>query len=219
MSQTNVDNILSIVGNPARRQILKHLSNGPDYPLRLSKELGLAQQLVTKHLKIMEDVGLVSRSGEVSPTGPDRKLFTVSKYVTVNLEFTPNIYLENVGVFNSLKETLGTESSSAKSLASRIPQAHRMSDASYVEGVSDLVQEIDEALLKFEMERAKLLYVRGLALKQAADNLRKYSHEERRVIRRILESKNDSVGQISRSLNMDEKNVEKILTRFREDGK
>ena len=70
-----------------------------------------------------------------------------------------------------------------------------------------------------DMERAKLLYVRGLALKQAADNLLKYSHEERRVIRRILRSKNDSVGQISRSLNMDDKNVEKILTRFREDGK
>jgi len=217
MSQTNVDNILSIVGNPARRQILKHLSNGPDYPLRLSKELGLAQQLVTKHLKIMEDVGLVSRSGEASPTGPDRKLFTVSKYVTVNLELMPNIYLENVDVFNSLKETLGTESSSAKALASRIPQAHRMSDAAYVEEVSDLVEEIDENLLKLDMERAKLLYVRGLAIRQATDKLRKYSHEERRVIRHILETKSDSAGRISRSLNMDEKNVEKILTQFRED--
>jgi len=217
MSQTNVDNILSVIGNPARRQILKHLSNGPDYPLRLSKELGLAQQLVTKHLKIMEDVGLVSRSGEVSPTGPDRKLFTVSKYVTVNLEFTPNIYLENVGVFNSLKETLGIESGSAKPLASRIPQAHRMSDASYVEKVSDLVEEIDEALLELGMERAKLLYVRGLAIRQATEKLRKYSHEERRVIRHILEAKNHSAGRISRTLDMDEKNVEKILTQFRED--
>ena len=219
MSQTNVDNILSVVGNPARRQILKHLGNEPDYPLRLSKELGLGQQLVTKHLKVMEDLGLVAPYEEASPTGPDRKIFTVSKYVAINLEFTPNLYLEHVGIFNSLKEILGAETTSAKSLASKIPQPRGLSDSSYVEKVGDLIEEIDEALLELEMKRARLLYVRSLALKQAAGNLRKYSYEERRVIRHLLGAKTDSAKRISRSVGMREDNVEKILTQLRENRK
>jgi predicted transcriptional regulator len=219
MSQTKVDDILGVVGNPARRRILKHLSNEPDYPLRLSQALGLGQQLVTKHLKVMEDLGLVAAYGEASPTGPDRKLFTVSKYVTIYLEFTPNLYLEHVGMFNSLKEILGAEGSSAKSLASKIPQARGLSDLSYVGKVGDLIEEIDETLLKLEMERAKLLYVRSLALKQATGNLRKYSHEKRHVIRHLLGAKDDSAKRISRSLGMKEDNVEKILTQFRETEK
>jgi hypothetical protein len=35
------------------------------------------------------------------------------------LEFTPNLYMEHVGMFNSLKGILGSESSSAKSLESK----------------------------------------------------------------------------------------------------
>jgi predicted transcriptional regulator len=219
MSQTSVDDILSVVGNSARRQILKHLSDEPDYPLRLSKELGLGQQLVTKHLKIMEDLGLVAASDEASPTGPDRRLFSVSKYVVINLEFTPNLYLERVGVFNSLKGILGADSSSAKSLASKIPQARDLSDLSYVEKLGDLIEEIDEALLRLEMERAKLLYLRNLALKKVTGNLRKYSHEERRVLRHLLAAKDDSAKRISRDLDMKADDVEKILTQFRESRK
>jgi len=216
MSPTNVDNILTVVGNSARRQILKHLSNEPDYPLRLSRELGLGQQLVTKHLKIMEDLGLVAACNEASPTGPDRRIFTVSKCVAISLEFTPNLYLEHVGMFNSLKAILGAESDSAKALVSKIPQPQGLSDLSYVEDVRDLVAEIDEALFKLERERAKLLYVRSLALRKAAWNLRKYSNAERRIIRHFLEAKDDSARGISRNLSMKKDDVDKTLTQFRD---
>jgi predicted transcriptional regulator len=212
----SVNDILSVVGNSTRREILKHLSNEPDYPLRLSKELGLGQQLVTKHLKTMEELGLVSACDEASPTGPDRRLFTVSKCVSINLEFTPNLYLEHVDMFNSLKGILGSESSSAKSLASKIPTPRGVSDLSYVERISDLVEEIDESLFKLDRERARLLYVRSLALRNAAWNLRRYSREERRVIRHLLAARDDSAKQISRSLEMKEDDVESMLAQFRQ---
>ena len=219
MVQTSVDNILTVVGNSARRQILKHLSNEPDYPLRLSKELGLGQQLVTKHLKIMEDLGLVAAYGEASPSGPDRKLFTICKYVAISLEFTPDLYLEHVGISNSLKGILGEESNSARSLASKIPQSRGLSGLSYVEKLGDLIEEIDEALLRLETERARLLYLRSLALKKVTGNLRRYSHEERRVLRHLLAAKDDSPTRISRDLDMKAGDVEKILTQFRESRK
>jgi predicted transcriptional regulator len=212
----SVNDILSVVGNSTRRQILKRLSSEPDYPLRLSKELGLGQQLVTKHLNTMEELGLVSACDEASPTGPDRRLFTVSKCVSISLEFTPNLYMEHVSMFNSLKGILGSESSSAKSLASKIPEARGVSDLSYIQRISDLVQEIDESLLKLDREKARLLYVRSLALRNAALNLRKYSHEERRVIRHLLAAKDDSAKQISRNLDMKEDNVQSILAQLRE---
>jgi ArsR family transcriptional regulator len=51
--------LLRILENPMRRRIIERLSQEPNYPLRLSKEFSLGQQLIAKHLKIMEDSGLV----------------------------------------------------------------------------------------------------------------------------------------------------------------
>ena len=39
----DLDLLLSIVENPTRRRILEMLSTGPQYPLQLSKMLGVSQ--------------------------------------------------------------------------------------------------------------------------------------------------------------------------------
>ncbi|PSN89259.1 hypothetical protein B9P99_05570 [Candidatus Marsarchaeota G1 archaeon OSP_B] len=54
MSQDEFSTILNLIANPVRRLVLKSLSREPDYALRLSKELGFDQQLVSKHLEILE---------------------------------------------------------------------------------------------------------------------------------------------------------------------
>ena len=63
----DLDGLLKILENPIRRRVIERLSQEPNYSLRLSKELGLGQQLVTKHLNLMEDAGLVTTKNQTSP--------------------------------------------------------------------------------------------------------------------------------------------------------
>ena len=52
MESEELNRILQVVENPVRKKIIKRLSQEPAYQLQLSKELGLGQSLVAKHLKI-----------------------------------------------------------------------------------------------------------------------------------------------------------------------
>ena len=49
------DESLSILENPTRRSILRHLVKEPHYPLQLSELLDVSQQAVVKHLKVLEE--------------------------------------------------------------------------------------------------------------------------------------------------------------------
>ncbi len=75
--QEELDAILSMINNQVRRDIIKRLSQEPSYPLQLSKELGVGQQLIAKHLDALEDAGIVASSLEPSPIGPSRKEYAL----------------------------------------------------------------------------------------------------------------------------------------------
>jgi ArsR family transcriptional regulator len=54
-----LDVLLSVIENPTRRRILEALVREPHYPLQLSRELGMSQQIIMKHLKVLEDYRMV----------------------------------------------------------------------------------------------------------------------------------------------------------------
>ncbi|PSN88580.1 hypothetical protein B9Q03_09190 [Candidatus Marsarchaeota G2 archaeon OSP_D] len=96
MSQDEFSTVLNLISNPSRRLVLKSLSREPDYALRLSKELGFDQQLVSKHLEILEEGGILTSSFEHSATGPSRRVYTLSKGFSISLDFGPNLYYESL---------------------------------------------------------------------------------------------------------------------------
>ena len=56
---TDFDTALSILENRTRRSILEHLVREAHYPLQLADLLGVSQQAIMKHLKVLEDAGFV----------------------------------------------------------------------------------------------------------------------------------------------------------------
>src|SRR5487761_62651 len=79
MSLNNVDVLLDILGNDTRRRILQLLADEPRYFIQLSKELGVSQQAVLKHLVILEKNGFISSYEEESDfPAPKRKYFQLS---------------------------------------------------------------------------------------------------------------------------------------------
>jgi predicted transcriptional regulator len=67
VARRDFETVVGVLGNPVRRSIIRKLSEGPDYTLRLSNELNIAQQLAAKHLKIIRDAELGRGQERVPP--------------------------------------------------------------------------------------------------------------------------------------------------------
>jgi DNA-binding transcriptional ArsR family regulator len=57
----NLNNVLTAISHPTRRQIIQQLSYGPAGFLEIAKSYDTALNSVTKHLKLLERAGLIER--------------------------------------------------------------------------------------------------------------------------------------------------------------
>ena len=217
VDQTNnaeeLDNILTMIKNPVRRSIIKRISQEPSYPLQLSKELGLGQQLIAKHLDTLEDAGLVESSMEPSPTGPDRKEYLLKKSVSLTVDFAPNLFSARLISISSDLQDLETKQSSA--FLERIEKIIRSGERkSKISSISKVLRDIDKRLRDLEEERAGLMYIRNLAMSEAAKLVREsgQSTDTRRVMYHILDSHSRDISDISESINLREETVRSLLS-------
>ena len=98
--------LLDLIDNDIRRKILSILSIRPSYTFELARSLGSSQQLIAKHIKLLEDSGMVFKVGKIeSDEGPPRILYKANHPLLSLLQF-----IENISVFANEEEeseTLG----------------------------------------------------------------------------------------------------------------
>ena len=98
--------LLDLIDNDIRRKILSILSIRPSYTFELARSLGSSQQLIAKHIKLLEDSGMVFKVGKIeSDEGPPRILYKANHPLLSLLQF-----IENISVFTNDEEeseTLG----------------------------------------------------------------------------------------------------------------
>jgi predicted transcriptional regulator len=211
VSQAELDSVLGTVENPIRRKIIAKLSQEPNYQLQLSKELGLSQQLVAKHLVTMEGAGLVSTVLEDSPRGPQRKEYLLRKSFSVTIDLAPNLFRARMFSFGA--NPGGQEGESPPQAPSQTLDALRFPDeASRIKPLAQVVAEVDKKLKEMEEERAVLLYLRSLALREAAKASTSLGKADRRkVLRFILREQRDGIGDMSASLGLHQQVIGDIL--------
>ncbi|RLF28837.1 MAG: hypothetical protein DRN14_03415 [Thermoplasmata archaeon] len=89
----DVDAILFALLSPARRELLRRLSRAPQYPLGLSRALGLSPQAIVKHLYVLEEAGLVEQVGQVrGGLGAPRTYYGLSRSVSVYVDIGPGLF-------------------------------------------------------------------------------------------------------------------------------
>ncbi|MGA7369580.1 MAG: ArsR family transcriptional regulator [Nitrososphaeraceae archaeon] len=82
--------LLDVLGNETRRKILNLISHEPMYFNQLAREMQTGQQAILRHVKILEDTGLIKSYAMRSElAAPDRK------YYRVNSSFTLSISISN----------------------------------------------------------------------------------------------------------------------------
>ena len=206
-----MDSVLGTVENPIRRKIIARLSQEPNYQLQLSKELGLSQQLVAKHLVTMEGAGLVSTVFEDSPRGPQRKEYLLKKSFSVTIDLAPNLFRARMFSFGA--NPGGQEGESPPQAVSQTMEGLKYpNEASRIRPLAQVVAEVDKKLKEMEEERAVLLYLRSLALREAAKASTSLAKADRRkVLRYILREQRDGIGDMSASLGLHQQVIGAIL--------
>jgi predicted transcriptional regulator len=217
VSQSELDSVLGTVENPIRRRIIAKLSEKPNYQLQLSKELELSQQLVAKHLMTMEDAGLVSTVFEDSPRGPQRKEYLLKKSFSVTIDLAPNLFRARMFSFGAVPGATDAEERAQAAL--QTSEALRYPDAaSRIRPLTQMVAEVDKKLKEMEEERAVLLYLRSLALREAAKASTYLGRADRKkVLRYIMREQGDGIGDMSESLGLQQQVVGDILEEIEKD--
>lgn len=197
--------------NPIRRRIIARLSEEPNYQLQLSKELGLSQQLVAKHLITMEDAGLVRTISQDSPRGPQRKEYLLKKSFSVTIDLAPNLFRARMFSFGAVPGV--NENDERAQMVAQVSEVMRYPEgASRIRPLTRVVAEVDKKIKEMEEERAVLLYIRSLALREAARITTSIPIGDRRkVLRYLMREEGDGIGNISASLGLQKQAVGEIL--------
>ena len=146
---------------------------------------------------------------EDSPRGPQRKEYLLKKSVSVTLDVAPNLFRARVFSFGALPEF---DSENAQ-LISRMNEVLRYrDDASRLGPLAGIINEVDMKLKQMEEERVVLLYLRNLALQEAAKATGSLGMRDRKkILHYILREQRDSTQDISVTLGISRRTVGGIL--------
>jgi len=93
MNHHDIDEIFTLLENRTRRRILRLLSMETHYPLQIARELGISQQGVGKHLKVLEEHGLIRSREEPSQLGgPPRKSYLPTERISIRVDLGPGYF-------------------------------------------------------------------------------------------------------------------------------
>jgi predicted transcriptional regulator len=210
-----MDVLLDILGNDTRRRILQLLADEPRYFIQLSKDLGVSQQAVLKHLDLLEKHGFISSYSEESEfAAPKRKYFELNR----SLMFSVGITKDAVEFFfhDIPQKEIGTQ-------VERKELKNLMKELSALEGEENPISLLNEgdSLLKKINSQLKELAQAEIALLRMKQKMTKLIHGairksfeddlQRSILYATLGQKEYDVEELSALLDAREKEIGEAL--------
>ena len=211
-----IGELLDLLGNDTRRRILESLANEPKYFIQLSKEIGVSQQAVLKHLFLLEKFGLIeSFKAKSNLAAPDRKYFQLNRSVYLSIGITGNsmeIKMENIKGPNKVKpkNRMTTEIK-----GKYIQRDKEITDI--LKNTKHNLELIEQRMEEIENEKIGLLKDKQKILQIAHQVIRESLEED--LARKILYSNLNSrdatdIEELSEILNTREKEIKIIVKRL-----
>ncbi len=209
---TDFENVVAVLGNSVRRRLIKKLSEGPDYTLRLSNELNIHQQLAAKHMKVLRNAELVDVYRQKSQKGADKNMFSLNKFYSVQIDFSPNLYNQRLISFNnpSLWTTADNYMDRLEDQVSDLSEEDV--DINNITPLGNIVQNVDDELESLEKRRARLLYIRNLAMNASVKALEELDRKKRQVMHFILNQGSTTIDAISSHMQLRETIIRDLLS-------
>tara|TARA_B100001750_G_scaffold123855_1_gene98379 strand:+ start:71 stop:754 length:684 start_codon:yes stop_codon:yes gene_type:complete len=211
-----IGELLDLLGNDTRRRILESLADEPKYFIQLSKEIGVSQQAVLKHLFLLENFGLIeSFKAKSNLAAPDRKYFQLNRSVYLSIGITGNsmeIKMENIKGPNKSKVK--------NNIAIENKRKYFQSDkeiTNILKNTKHKLENIEKRMQELEGEKMDLLKEKQQILQIAHQVIRESLEED--LARRILYSNLNSrditdIEELSEILNTREKEIKIIVKRL-----
>ncbi|MFA5451985.1 MAG: helix-turn-helix domain-containing protein [Candidatus Methanomethylophilaceae archaeon] len=194
----DIDVLLSMIENPNRRKILTALVKEPQYPLRLSKELGISQQAVMKNLNILEKNGMVVSYQESSLIGPMRTVYEPSS------EFTIVIDMRN-SMFSTRMIELEAETEQG---SDEFPQevVDLKETRKRISNIDKRIEELDKERSKNIREKEKLI----TSVISELDDTR-YGYDHRKILYEMMNEPDRSLDELSEILHVNEDTINHVI--------
>jgi predicted transcriptional regulator len=213
---SDLDMLLSVIENPTRRRILEALVREPHYPLQLSRELGMSQQAIMKHLKVLEDYSLVcSHPEESDQGGPARKIYVPTTKFTIIVDFGP-------GLFDTTFVKLAMKAMQWPRAAPRAVADLELPDiGEKAMRIRRSISEIDGQLDELQTERERLIGRKEQALEEAARVIETSvdDYQVRRIVYEYIQSPELSPQEIAEELGLRDKLVVETIRKLEDQTK
>jgi len=209
----NLDELLMVLQNPTRRRILELLSQETHYPLQIARELGISPQSVMKHLRVLEEHGLVRSFEESSNSGgPPRKYYAPTKGFSIRIDAGPGLFdtiiIERKGERRANRSRSRGHHSELKGNADRgntdgggtgRENAEREAGIEKLKELSCETKRIENEIERIEKNRLQLLNQRERLLESAREIVSAMvsDYMERRLIYYLIEEGPTSMEDIS----------------------
>ncbi len=210
---------ITLLENPIRRKLLQKLAISPNYPLQLARELGLSQQVVMNHLKVLEEGGLVRSYPAPSDSGgPPRKLYVLQGRYTVIMDVGPNLYDERLITFKGSLQKLPLPEDVKEALlqvSREIEMAGKAAPGERERALTELMQKVEREIGDIEVYRSALLTLKdriGELLKESLQeklNLRDW--QERELLYYMLWEGIKDLQELAKVLDMREETIRTLV--------
>jgi ArsR family transcriptional regulator len=220
LRKTNdVDVLLEVLGNDTRRRILQLLADEPRYFIQLSRDLGVSQQAVLKHLEILERHGfVVSFEGDSDFAAPKRKYFQLNRSCMLAVGITNDAVqfaFHDICEAGKDRDSGRKENAGIKIFQKKAGELEREKDHSKIVEMSDeLLREINRKLEDLASQEISLLRLRQKITRTAHQAIR--GSFERELERYILYStigtkERPGVNQLSETLDAREREIDDAM--------
>ena len=190
--------LLSVIENPTRRRILEALVREPHYPLQLSRELGLSQQGIMKHLRMLEELDLVRSFMEDSDQGgPSRRRYFPTMGFTMVVDIGPGLFNTEVATRPFEEQDLEKAEGGGRKLLDLRKE----------------LAEIDRELVRIRERRAELIADKERLLEEAGRTVDAAfpDYQSRKVVYEYILHPQVDVKDLARGLGLRDDAVERII--------
>ena len=209
MSIDEVDELFYLLENPTRRRILQLLSVERLYPLQLSREIDVTQQAVVKHLRILEQHGLVKSRDEPSTRGPNRRVYKASREVSLHIDIGPSTYKQKAETDFDITNL----SDQNRRVLDAVSESRHMDSKARMDLLSRVSEDLRNSINEVEDERRSLMALLGELNREITSTAQnaECSYEERRLLHHILHNKEYTIESAAAALGLREAEVRMIL--------
>nr|MDO8116561.1 MarR family transcriptional regulator [Candidatus Sigynarchaeota archaeon] len=154
----DVDEFFNMMGNDVRRKIMNFLTRGPMSIADLSKEIEVSKQAILKHLKELEQRGIVETKQadeKAKKAGPNPNLYELKDFFSIHVDMNPASF--NPRVIRFHVEPINTGSSLDKMPEEKKDVPHFSECIKALSDVNDRIDAASKIYNELMKEKSKTL--------------------------------------------------------------